>query len=287
LAEVSIPLSVSVTAAIRHQLIIMMSTTMVAVFVSACFMQEVSGAFLSRADTTDDTACAQCLPAANKFLGSDCKDLRCLVQAAAATKLSSADDRQKASTAYGVFRGCAKENKCNLDIAKAAAEELNLNLEGIASLLQVDGESTEDDDESNEDEEDDTKEAERDENAPEPTAENRESEENVAAMQLDGADPAGFLQVDGPSCAQCLAPANKLVGADCKDFVCVVKAFDERKQMIMASEVGRKEAGAVRDSVSRCAKENNCDLQPAITAAEALGMDLSESLLQFDEEPKA
>jgi len=361
-------LSVSIIAAIPHHLIIMMRTTMVAVFVSACFMQEASGAFLRGNDQEDDMSCKQCLPAANKFLGIDCKDLRCLVQAAAATKLSSAEDRKKASAAYGAFRGCAKENKCNLDIAKAAADEFHIDFEAIASLFQVDDESTEDDDESTED--DNTKEAERDENAPEPTDENRESEEKEAERQI--ILPPSFLQVDEEStqdedadedadaaseqeselkeaerqlaedkddreeesafegseqeeaedhddslvvaesdsqgeamreaaegsaytastlseddgsCAKCLAPANHLVDADCKDFVCVVKAFNAKKKLIMASEGGRNEATAVEESVRRCAKENKCDMQPAITAAYELGMDLSElsSLIQVDD----
>jgi len=206
-------------------------------------MQEVSGAFLSHADPKDDGSCAQCLPIANKFLGSDCKELLCVLQASAAMKdkvMASGDERKKAFTAYGAFKGCAKENKCNLKGLKAAADHFHINFDALAGLLQVE-----------------------------------------TSVQ------------DTVSCAQCLRPANDLVGSDCKDLICVVKAFDAQKEVIMATEAGRKKAGDVHDNLSRCAKENKCDLQPGISAAAELGLDLGAdsifrgSLLQTDAGLKA
>jgi len=219
-------------------------------------MQEVSGTppgtFLSRsrADSKDDKSCAQCIPIANKFLGSDCKELLCVMQASAAMKdevMASSDDRKKASTAFGAFMGCAKQNKCNLEAYDAAADKLHIDFgKLLAGLLQVE-----------------------------------------TSVQDTG------------SCAQCLRPANELVGSNCKDLICVVKAFDAQKEVIMATEAGRKKAGDVHDNLSRCAKENKCDLQPGISAAAELGLDLgADSIFQgsfvqahavpkADAEPKA
>jgi len=259
-------------------------------------MQEVSGTFLSRADPKDDVSCAPCLPAANKFLGSDCKELHCLVQTAASKVLSSADERKKASTAYEVFQGCAKENKCNLYAAAAAAEVLHIIFDDLASLLQVD---------------DDISEEDSDEDIDASNDESEESEAKEAAMQLAGTDQ-GLVEesedseneeaVDGSfrvsdsdskgeaireaienghissydvQCAQCLAPANNFFRSDCKDFVCLVKAYAAQKKVLDASEAESKKAGAVGETLFSCAKENKCELQSAISAAAELGMDLS------------
>jgi len=201
---------------------------MVVVLLSACFMQEVTGILVSHADSKDDTSCAQCLPAVNKALGSDCEELRCIVQASAAKKdtiMASEVERKKARGVVQDFLGCARKNKCSLETAQMAQKEFDIELEDLMpSFLQV--------------------------------------HEEVA-------------DEDAGPCAKCLPRANKFVGSDCKDFVCIVKAFDEKKTVIMGSEDRREDAEALRDSIAHCAKENKCDLQPALSAAAELGIDLS------------
>jgi len=76
--------------------------------------------------------------------------------------------------------------------------------------------------------------------------------------------------------AQCLPPANKLIGSDCKDFVCIVQAFADQKNVIIYSKAGRKKLRAAYDGITRCVDENKCDLRPAESAADELGMDLDE-----------
>ena len=104
-------------------------------------MQQASGAFLSRTDSKDDASCAQCIQAVNTFLGSDCTELRCIVQTLAANQDTL--DRKTAMTVYANFKVCAKQNKCNVDAGTAAAEEFNFNFDELVSVLQVDDESTE------------------------------------------------------------------------------------------------------------------------------------------------
>lgn len=108
--------------------------------------------------------------------------------------------------------------------------------------------------------------------------------QEASGVFLHRADPK-----DGGSCAPCLPAANELLGSDCKEFRCLVKAFAAQKKVLTASEIGRKKVEAVRNSVTRCAKENRCDLQPAISAAKELGIDLYDlksSFLQLDAVPK-
>jgi len=88
---------------------------------------QVLSGFSPRADAKDDGSCTQCLQPVNTFLGSDCKELRCIVQALAAKQDEL--DQKKAITVYEDFQGCAEQNKCNLEAATAAAEEFDFNFD--------------------------------------------------------------------------------------------------------------------------------------------------------------
>jgi len=89
-------------------------------------------------------------------------------------------------------------------------------------------------------------------------------------------------------CKPCLDLAQDLLGIDCADAACMVKAFaDDSVSLMHAPDFGKK----VID-VMQCAKDQNCDLQPAVADAKRDSLDfpslpeLEGSLLQstqFDE----
>ena len=61
------------------------------------------------------------------------------MQAIAAKKeqiMSSGDERKKAFSVYAVFQGCAEDNVCNLESAKAEAEKLKFDINDLASHLR-------------------------------------------------------------------------------------------------------------------------------------------------------
>jgi len=247
-----------------------MSTTMVAVILSACVMQEVSGTFLSRADSKDDVSCDQCLAAANKFLGSDCKDMRCLVQTFAAKQkdfMASADQREKAFTAVQIFQDCAKKNQCDVKDGTAAAEEFHIKFDELVNLLQVQVENKESEDSQDEESEDSEKEESED-------SENEESEDSHGLSRADSKDDV--------SCDQCLASANEFLGSDCKDLRCLVQTFAAKQKDFMASADQRKKAFTAVQIFQDCAEKNQCDVKDGTAAAEELNIKFDDlvSLVQ-------
>merc|ERR1719215_1340014 len=82
-------------------------------------------------------------------------------------------------------------------------------------------------------------------------------------------------KVDQPECVPCVNMANKLLGSECSEPVCVVKAFAAKKDAVMNSPDGPMQLMGIY----ACAQDKNCDLMPAKATAQELGI---MSLLQVD-----
>lgn len=121
---------------------------MVTVILSACFMQEVSGAFL-RTPKDPPESCLACLPLANEILGSDCKEPLCIVKGFVAKRDAlkeawemtleedRADGNRKRSKPEKIasikrsvdswIYSCAQDITCDLGPAEALAKQLGMD----------------------------------------------------------------------------------------------------------------------------------------------------------------
>mmetsp|Transcript_77040 Transcript_77040/g.121644 ORF Transcript_77040/g.121644 Transcript_77040/m.121644 type:complete len:131 (+) Transcript_77040:45-437(+) len=95
------------------------------------------------------------------------------------------------------------------------------------------------------------------------------------------ASGATFLHNNAaPECLPCVSMANQLLGSQCSDPVCVVKAFQPKKDSIMNSKDGPMQLMAIY----ACAQEKHCNLVPAEQAAQQLGLQ-PPSFLQINGVP--
>jgi len=208
--------------------------------------------------------CDDCLATANKFLGSDCKDARCLVQTFAAKQkdfMVSAEARKKAFTAVQTFQDCAKKAKCDLAEGTAAAEEFNIKFDDLVSLLQDSQDEESEDSEGQESE----------------VSENEESEDSNGSVAAEDSHGLSLAESkDDVSCEQCLAAANKFLGSDCKEPRCLVQAFATKQKDFMVSADERKKAFTAVQTFHDCATKNKCDIQDGLAAAEEFQINIDD-----------
>merc|ERR1719428_2405711 len=79
---------------------------------------------------------------------------------------------------------------------------------------------------------------------------------NGEGAPIQGAPSFLQLSKSDDNCGPCLPMANAALGSNCNDAVCVVKAFAQKKDTLMAQQDGM----AKLMGVYQCAEQNKCNL---------------------------